>query len=71
MASLIREAAELPEEAQVELVRSLVELRSQHQGIYHLDPEERAALERSAEDVRLGRFVSDEELEALFAHYGA
>ena len=42
--ALIEQAAELPEEAQAELVHSLVEMRSQHLGIYHLDEEERAAL---------------------------
>jgi hypothetical protein len=69
--SLIRQAAELPEEAQTELVQSLVEMRSQHLGIYHLDDDERAALARSAEDIRLGRFASDQEIDELFARYGA
>lgn len=69
--SLIEQAAELPDEAQVELVQSLVEMRSQHLGIYHLDEDERAALARSADDERLGRFASDEEIDQLFARYGA
>lgn len=69
--SLIRQAAELPDEAQAELVQSLVEMRSQHLGIYHLDDEERAALARSGEDMRLGRFASDKEVEETFARYGA
>jgi hypothetical protein len=38
--SLIRQAAELPEDAQAELVQSLVEMRMQHFGIYHLDNEQ-------------------------------
>ena len=69
--SLIRQAAELPDEAQAELVQSLVEMRSQHLGIYHLDDEERAALARSGEDMRLGRFASDLEIDQTFARYGA
>lgn len=69
--SLIRQAAELPDEAQAELVESLVEMRSQHLGFYHLDDDEREALARSAGDVRLGRFASDEEIDQLFAKYGA
>ncbi len=69
--SLIRQAADLPDEAQAELVQSLVELRSQHLGIYHLDDEERAALARSAEDMRLGRFASDEEIDQAFSQYGS
>ena len=59
--SLIRQVTDLPEEAQAEVVQSLLDLRSQHLGIYQLDQEEREALSRSAEDVRLGRFASDEE----------
>jgi len=69
--SLIRQVTELPEEAQAEVVQSLLDLRSQHLGIYQLDQEERAALSHSAEDVRLGRFASDEEIEEVFAHFGA
>lgn len=65
--SLIRQTTELPEEAQAELVQSLVEMRSQHLGIYYLDNDERSALARSADDERLGRFASDEELDQMFA----
>ncbi len=69
--SLIRQAAELPDEAQAELVQSLADMRAQHLGIYHLDDEERAALARSADDERLGRFASTDEMEQMFARYGA
>jgi hypothetical protein len=37
--SLIQQAAELPDDAQAELFRSLVEMRSQHLGIYNTDQE--------------------------------
>ena len=67
--SLIREVSELPDEAQEEIVQSLVEIRAEHLGIYHVDDDERAALARSAEDVRLGRFASDDEIERMFARY--
>ena len=69
--ALIQEVSELPEDAQAEVVQSLVEMRSQDLGIYHLNDEERAALARSAEDIRLGRFASDEEMQELVAQYGA
>lgn len=69
--SLIEKISELPDEAQEELVQSLVELRSQPQGIYHFDDKEREALARSEEDIRLGRFASDDEIEDMFARYGA
>jgi hypothetical protein len=67
--SLIEQVVELPEDAQVELVDSLLELRAERLGIYHLDDDEREALARSAEDVRLGRFASDAEVEQTFARY--
>ena len=35
-------------------------------GIYHLDDEERAALARNGEDMRLGRFASDRDVERTF-----
>jgi hypothetical protein len=69
--ALIEQAAELPEEAQAELVHSLVEMRSQHLGIYHLDEDERAALARSTEDIRLGRFATDHEIDEMYARYDA
>ena len=69
--SLIRQTSELSEDAQVELVQSLVEMRSQHLGIYHMSDDERAALGRSAEDERLGRFASDAQVDQAYARYGA
>jgi hypothetical protein len=67
--ALIKQTAELPEEAQAEVVESLVEMRAQ--GIYRLDADEREALDRSAEDERLGRFASDHEIEQMFGRYDA
>ena len=69
--SLIRQTAELPEEAQAEVVQSLVEMRSQHLGIYNLDDDEREALARSADDERLGRFASREGIDRTFGRHGA
>jgi hypothetical protein len=34
-----------------------------------LSPEDREALERSAEDVRCGRFATDEEVKRIFGRY--
>ena len=42
--SLIQQATELPEEAQAELVQSLVEMRAEHLEIYSRDDDERAGL---------------------------
>jgi hypothetical protein len=69
--SLFEQVVELPDEAQAELVESLLEMRAQQLGIYHLDDDDRASLARSAEDIRLGRFATDAEIEGMYARYGA
>ena len=69
--SLLEQIVELPDEAQAELVASLIDMRAQHLGIYHLDEDDRASLQRSAEDIRLGRFASDADVEEMYARYGA
>ena len=71
MAQLMREAADLPEEAQAELVHSLIEMRSQHIGTYHLTESDKTALQKSAENVAAGRLVSEAEMEALYSRFGA
>jgi hypothetical protein len=68
---LLQQVVDLPEDAQVELVDSLLEIRAERLGIYHLDDDEREALARSGEDVRRGRFASDAEVDATFARHGA
>jgi hypothetical protein len=68
---LIEQVADLPDHAQAEVVESLIDMRAQQLGIYQLDDEDREALARSAEDVRLGRFASDEEVRRMYARYGA
>jgi hypothetical protein len=66
---LMKRAASWPEEAQAELVQSMIEIEKKHLGVYHLDADERAALERSAEDIRKGKFATDEEVAAVFDRY--
>ncbi|HTV31159.1 MAG TPA: hypothetical protein VMF32_25725 [Xanthobacteraceae bacterium] len=67
--ALIEQVSELPDDAQAEFVDSLLDMRAEQLGIYHLDDDEREALARSAEDVRQGRFASDAEVEETFARY--
>lgn len=69
--ALIQQSAELPEEAQAELVQSLIEMRSQHLGIYYLDDGERDALAHSGEDERLGQYAEAAAVEQVFSKYGA
>ena len=58
-----------PKEAQDELVRSMAEIEHRYSELYHVDDQERAALERSAEDVRQNRFAADHDVEATFTRY--
>jgi hypothetical protein len=65
--NLLNQILALPDETQSEIVQALIEVRAEDCGVYHLDADEHAALARSAEDVRLGRFASDEAIEDTFA----
>jgi hypothetical protein len=66
---LIERAADWPAEAQAELLRSALDIELRYLGSYPLSDDDRAALGRSAEDVRQGRYATDEEVAALFARY--
>lgn len=67
--ALIDQVVGLPDYAQAEFVETLLDMRAQQIGIYHVDDDEREALARSAEDVRLGRFASDAEVDATLHRY--
>ncbi len=65
---LLQRVEAWPAEAQTEVLRSLAKIERQFD-LFPLSEEDIAALEQSAEDERLGRFASDEEIEELFARY--
>ena len=67
--ALVERAADWPEEAQTELLQSMVQIEAKYGGVYHIDDDERAALERSAEDIRKGRFATDDAVEAVFSRF--
>jgi hypothetical protein len=56
-------------EAQEEAVASLQTIEEEFMGSHELSSEDREALERSAEDVRRGRFATDEEVKLVFDRY--
>jgi hypothetical protein len=66
--TLLDRAASWPEEAQGELLRFTIDTEAKHFGVYRLSDQERAAIERGLDDIRAGRFASDE-IAALFARY--
>ena len=67
--ALLERIADWPEEAQAELVQSIVDIETKHLGVYKLDPDERAAIERGLEEMRQGKFASDEQVAAVFNRY--
>jgi hypothetical protein len=58
-----------PEEAQEELLESVRAIERRHVGENNLLPEDVIALERSGEDVRLGRFAGDHDVEGVLNKY--
>jgi predicted transcriptional regulator len=67
--TLLERIADWPEEAQAELVQSIVDIETKHLGVYKLNPDERAAIEQGLEEMRQGKSASDEEVAALFNRY--
>ena len=59
-----------PEEAQEEAVNFLLALDQELADPYVLTEEDRAAIERGLDDMRHGRFASDEEVSAVFRRRG-
>jgi hypothetical protein len=56
-------------EAQEEAVASLVTIEEEFMGSHELSPDDREALSRSADDVRQGRFATDDQVKATFDRY--
>jgi hypothetical protein len=59
----------VPKGAQDELVRSVAEIETRYRDLYRLNPQERAALERSGEDARRGRFATDHDIDTVFSRF--
>ena len=47
----------------------MAEIEHRYSELYHVDDQERAALERSADDVRMNRFATDDDVGATFTRY--
>ncbi|MEX1083941.1 MAG: hypothetical protein WEC82_06435 [Xanthobacteraceae bacterium] len=60
-----------PDEARAELLASLVEIEAKHIGHYRLSDDERAAVRRGLEEMRQGKFASEERIAAIFNRYRA
>lgn len=58
-----------PEEAQEQAVNSLLSIEREFAEPYELSEEDRAAIDRSLDDVRCDRFAGDEDVAAVFDRY--
>ena len=67
--SLLERAAAWPEEAQAELVESMLEIEARHGGVYRLSDDERAAVRRGLSDLRAGKIATDEQVAAVFERF--
>jgi hypothetical protein len=67
--TLLERVADWPEEAQAELVQSIVEIETKHFGVYKLSPEERTAIENGLEELRQGKLANDDDVAAVFNRY--
>jgi predicted transcriptional regulator len=67
--TLLERVSTWPEEAQAELMQSIADIETKHFGIYRLSDSERAAVERGLQEMREGKFASDEEVAAVFDRY--
>ena len=63
---ILEQVESRPEEDQEELAEYAREIEARRSGVYRLSEDERAALGQSADDVRAGRFASDEQIAAIF-----
>ena len=67
--SLLARAAVWPDEAQAELVASMIEIEARHAGAYRLSEEERSAVRRGLRELHEGELASDEEVAEIFGRH--
>ena len=68
---IVDRIAHWPKQAQEDAIQSLHAIEQEYLGGDDLLPEDYAALARSAEDVRLGRFADDEDVKEIFNRHRA
>jgi predicted transcriptional regulator len=69
--SILERVADWPEEAQAELMQSVVEIETRHMGLYKLSDEERAAVRQGLDQAARGEFVADDVVAAFFQRHRA
>jgi hypothetical protein len=66
---LMERAAVWPEEAQAELVEAMIEIEAKHAGEYRLSDAERQAIRLGLQEMRGGKFATDEQVRTVFDRY--
>jgi predicted transcriptional regulator len=66
---LLERISDWPEEAQAELMQSIVEIEARHIGIHRLSDDERTAVKRGLQEMREGKFATDEQVAAVFNRF--
>ncbi len=69
--SILDRIADWPEEAQAELMQSVIEIETRHFGVYRLSDDERAAVREGLAQAERGEFVPDEVIAAFFKQHRA
>ena len=67
--TLLERITDWPKEAKAEVVKAIVDIETKYFGVHKLNAKERAAIERGLEEMRQGKFASEEEVTALFNRY--
>jgi predicted transcriptional regulator len=67
--TLLERITDWPKEAQAEVVKAIVDIETKYFGVCKLNAKERVAIERGLEEMRQGKFASDEEVTAIFNRY--
>ena len=67
--TLIERVADWPQDVQAEVAQSIVDIETKHFGVYKLSPEERIAIDEALEEMRQGKFATDEAVAAVFNRY--
>ena len=70
LSDILERAESWPKEIQEQLIAFAKDLDSQYKnGVYILSPEEREAVEEGLAQFERGEFVTEEEMEKVFARY--
>lgn len=69
LSELIERAAGWPDEARQELVESMLDIEARYHGLYITTKDDRAALKKSGDDVRAGRFAAHEDVRKVFHRF--